>query len=160
MTIPRRSLAIGALVVVLCGPASAPAQETEQKIACKEVPAPVRAAFAKTYPKATIKGCATELEEGKTAYEITSTEGKTGRDVLYYPDGKLIVVEETIAQGGLPEPVRQAVRKSFPGGSISLSEKVTRDASVAYEFHLKHKGKSWQVVFDPDGKEVRREEAP
>jgi len=127
----------------------------EQKISCDQVPSVVRSAFAKTFPKAAINECATELEKGKTAYEISSREGEIGRDVLFYPDGTLIVVEETIALGDAPDPVQQAVRKAVPGGEVELAEKVTRDASVLYEFRLKNQGKQVEVVLDPNGNMVK-----
>ncbi len=136
-------------------PASAQeASAQEQVIKCENLPAEVRTSFEKAYPKATIKACAKELKNGQTAYEIMSTQGNIRRDVLFYEDGKLIVVEEAIAFGELPEPVQQAVSKRFPGGAIELAEKLMRDATVTYEIHLKHGGKCVQLEFDPSGKEV------
>src|SRR3954451_3378769 len=142
-----------ALVLISAGTSWATAEE--QKISCDQVPSVVRSAFAKTFPKAAINECATELEKGKTAYEISSREGEIGRDVLFYPDGTLIVVEETIALGDAPDPVQQAVRKAVPGGEVELAEKVTRGASVLYEFRLKHQGKRLEVVLDPSGNIVK-----
>jgi putative PepSY-like beta-lactamase-inhibitor len=130
------------------------AQDQEQIVQCKKVPVAVRSAFEKAYPKARIKGCAKELEKSKTAYEISSVEGKKGRDVLYYPDGRVIVVEETIAIGILPTPVKQAVHKKFPNGEIILAEKLMRGSAVTYEFQIKHKGKIVEIAFDPKGNEV------
>jgi hypothetical protein len=152
MNVPRCSSACSALVVFLAGAASVAAQE--QKISCDAVPRAVRAAFEKAYPKATIKGCAQEVEEDKTAYEIASMEGKTGRDVLYYADGTLIVVEETMAFDKAPDPVQQAVKKKYPKAVILLAEKVMREDTTRYEFRLKNGDRLEQVVFDTSGKEV------
>jgi hypothetical protein len=153
MKLHRHKLAAGALLAILAGATSALAQE--QKISCTAVPTAVREAFAKAFPKATIKGCAKEVEKGRTSYEISSTEGETRRDVLFYADGRLIVVEEVIAFGSVPEPVQQAVHKRYPGGEIMLAEKLMRDATVLYEFRIKHRGKLVEVVFDPGGNEVK-----
>ena len=131
-----------------------PASAQEQVIKCENVPAEARTSFEKAYPKATIKACAKELKNGRTAYEIISTQGNIGRDALFDEDGKLIVVEEAIAFGELPEPVQQAVSKRFPGGAIELAEKVMRDATVTYEVHLNHGGESVVLVFDPSGKDI------
>ena len=123
-----RIFARATLGLLLSAGSIASAQEEEgQTIPCKDVPAAVTSAFAQVYPAAKIKGCVKEVEDGKTAYEVSSTENGTGRDVLYYADGKLIVVEETIAIAGLPEPVRRAADKKFPNGKITLSEKLTRE---------------------------------
>ena len=153
MKLYRHKLATSCILAVLASVTSALAEE--QEISCDAVPRAVRAAFEKAFPKATIKECAKEVEKGKTAYEISSTEGGTRRDVLFHADGRLIVVEEAIPIASAPDPVQQAVRKMYPGGEIRLAEKITRDGAVLYEFRVKHRGKLEEVVFDPSGNEVK-----
>jgi hypothetical protein len=153
MKIHRQMLAAGALFAILSGATSVLAQE--QKISCTAVPPAVLKAFEKAFPKATIKGCAKEVEKGKTSYEISSTEGGTRRDVLFYADGRLVVVEEAIPFGSVPQSVQQAVHKRYPGGEIMLAEKLMRDATVLYEFRIKHRGKFVEIAFDTDGNEVK-----
>jgi hypothetical protein len=75
--------------------------------------------------------------------------------VLFYEDGKLIVVEETIDFKQIPEAVRAAVQKVTPLKAIKLSEKATRGETVYYEFHIQRKGTDVQLVFDPTGKEIK-----
>ena len=137
MKLARYRLACGPITLFLIGTTSVSAQE--QEISCDDVPMAVHAAFAQAYPQATIKGCAKEVEEGETVYEIASMEGETGRDVLFHADGMVIVVEETIAVGDAPNPVQQAVRKMYPHGAITLAEKIMRDAAVLYEFRVKNR---------------------
>jgi hypothetical protein len=149
----RHMLITSGLLAIVASATSALAQE--QEIACNAVPAAVRAAFEKAFPKANIKECAKEVEKGKTAYEISSIEGGTRRDVLFYGDGRLIVVEEAIPIESTPDPVQQAVRKMFPGGEIRLAEKITRDGAVLFEFRVRHRGKIVETVFDPNGNEVK-----
>jgi hypothetical protein len=154
MKFTRCSPARGALVVFLVGASSVSAQE--QEISCDDVPRAVRAAFEKAYPKATVNACAEEVEAGKTVYEIASREGGTGRDVLFEADGGLILVEETVAVGDVPDPVQQAVHKMYPNSVITLAEKIMRDATVLYEFRVKDRGGLEEIVFDGSGKEVER----
>ena len=142
----------GTLLVWGAGTTFASAQE--QTIKCDKVPAAVRTAFQTAYPKATIRDCSKEIEKGKVAYEISSLEDKTHRDILYQEDGAVIVVEEAIPSGDLPEPVRLAISKKYPKGPITLAERLTRDSSVSYEIRLKSRGKTLELVYDPDGKEV------
>jgi hypothetical protein len=149
----RHRLAASALLTILAGVTSALAQE--QRISCTDVPAPAREAFAKAFPKATIKGCTREIEKGRRAYEISSTEGETRRDVTFYADGTLVAVEESIPFGDVPEPVQQAVHKRYPGDEITRAEKVMRDGIVLYEFGIKHAGKAVEIVIDPGGNEVK-----
>lgn len=142
----------GALLV--WGAATTFASAQEQTIKCDKVPAAVRTAFQTAYAKATIKDCAKEVEKDKVAYEISSIENKTSRDILYYEDGTLIVVEEVIPSADLPEPVRLAIGKKYPKGPITLAERLTRDSAVTYEIRLKDRGKTVELVYDPGGKEV------
>ena len=137
-------------------PASAEEQQTsaeEQTIGCKDLPAAVTDAFHKAYANATIRECAKEAEKGRTAYEISSMDGTTRRDVLYFEDGTLIVVEETIPASELPEPVRQAADEKFPGHTLERAERIARGGEVAYELILRHKGKQVEIGFEPSGKE-------
>ena len=128
----------------------------EQAIKCDKVPAAVTTAFKTAYPKATIRDCSKELEKGKVAYEISSLEDKTKRDVLYHEDGTVIVVEEAIPAGDLPDPVKLVISKKYPKGAITLAERLTHEpgSSISYEIRLKHQGKTLELVYDPDGKEV------
>jgi len=141
---------VGALLLLA---ASASAQE--QEIECKDVPTAVRTAFQKAYPNATIKDCAKEVEDDKTAYEISSTEGKTRRDILYYEDGALIVVEETIDATDLPKDVQQAVSDVLADHKIELVEKLTRDDTVTYEIKSQHADVALEIVFDGNGKVLK-----
>jgi len=131
------------------------ADEGETAVAKKDVPAAVLAAFAKAYSKATVKGYAKEIKDGKTVYEVESMEAATHRDVSFAPDGKLLVVEESMDMKDVPAAVQQALEKKFPKATIQLAEKVMEGPSVAYEFHLTTaQGKEAEVKFDPSGKEM------
>ncbi|HXM34650.1 MAG TPA: hypothetical protein VN920_05650, partial [Pyrinomonadaceae bacterium] len=69
-----------ALVVIAISVTGLSAAAQESKIAAKDVPAAVIAAFKSAYPNATIKGYAREKENGKVFYEIESKDGDIGRD--------------------------------------------------------------------------------
>jgi len=153
MKLHRHKLPASCIFAILASATSAFAEE--QEISCDAVPGAVRAAFEKAFPKATIKECAKEVEKGKTAYEISSTEGETHRDVLFHADGRLIVIEEAIPIDSAPDTVQRAVRKMYPGAEIRLAEKITRDGAVLYEFKVKHRGKHVEIVFDSAGNEVK-----
>jgi hypothetical protein len=153
MKLHRHKQAASALLAILAGATSALARE--QKISCTAVPAAVRTAFEKAFPKAEIRHCSREVEKGKTVYEIASVEGETRRDVSFHADGTVIVVEETIAFGSVPEPVRRVLNDRYPGGEIMRAEKIIRDGTVMYEFGIKHGGKHMEIVLDPGGNEVK-----
>lgn len=125
----------------------------EQQISRKGVPAAVLTAFEKSYPNATIKGYSKETDNGQVVYEIESVEGGTTRDVTYTADGTLVSVEETLDTSALPPGVKAALDTRFPGGKIRKAEKITKGAVVAYEFKIKHNGRTTEVAFDADGNE-------
>jgi hypothetical protein len=131
----------------------------EKKIAKKNLPAPVMAAFQKAYPKATIKGASTEAEEGKTYYEIESLDGKVKRDLLYLADGTVAEIEETVAPADLPPPVKAAVTDKYPKGKISKAEMVTRGAVVAYDVVVKSGKTTVEMSIDPAGKVLKEKKA-
>ena len=147
-------LLLFASTLLLWGAGSRSASAQEEAIKCDKVPPAVHTAFQTAYPKATIRDCSKEIEKGKVAYEISSLEDKTHRDILYHEDGTVIVVEEAIPSGDLPEPVRLAISKKYPKEPITLTERLTRDSTVSYEIRLKSRGKTLELVYDPDGKEV------
>ncbi|HWQ03633.1 MAG TPA: PepSY-like domain-containing protein [Candidatus Nitrosotenuis sp.] len=133
-------------------------QENEKKLTRKDVPAPVLAAFTKAYPMAKVIGYTQETEGGKTAYEIESTEGKIHRDVLYWPDGTLIVVEESLPVTEMPRAVQDAIKKASPSGVVEISEILKRGKTVEYEVLIKEGAKKFELVLDPAGRILKRED--
>src|SRR5262245_1294926 len=93
-------------IVALTCATALPVAAAEQKIACKAIPGAATDAFKAAYPKAVVKGCAKENDNGKVAYEFSTEEGKIHRDISYTEDGKLIVAEETIPFETAPDAVK------------------------------------------------------
>jgi hypothetical protein len=141
-------------VVALFCAQTLPLAAAEQEVPCKSVPSALSDAMKAAYPKAVVKTCAKETDKGEVAYEFSTDEGKIHRDILYSEAGKLIVVEETIAFDTVPDAVKAALKKKHPKGKVALSEKLTSDGGVKYEFRVKSGGKTDEVVFDEQGKEV------
>ena len=136
-------------VLLVAGTTSVAAQE--KKIARKEVPAPVLAAFEKSFPNAKVVGYSREVEDGKTLYEIESKEGTMTRDATFTPEGTLAIVEESLPASALPKPVADAFKKQHPEAQLTLAEKVTEGKKVFYELHIKEGGKSLEAKYNPDG---------
>ena len=128
------------------------AQEKEKKITAKEVPAVVIKNFKRAYPKAIIRGYASETENGKQYYEIESQERTTRRDVLYNPDGTVAEVEESIDPNSLPTAALQAIRQKYPRAVITLAEKTMAGDKVTYEVSAREGRKRFTMEFDSDGK--------
>lgn len=155
----RRLTCVG-LVTLCClflAAGVAAQEDQEKKITRKEVPAPVLAAFAKAFPKAQAVGFAQEKEDGKTVYEVESKEGTVHRDVTFFADGNLVVVEESLPAADLPAAVKATASKESPQGTIHLAEKLLRGKTIEYELHMKEGKKSFELVIDPSGKLIKRE---
>jgi len=128
----------------------------EKPVRQKDIPGPVLAAFHRAYPAAKIRGTSTEVEKGKTYYEIESVDGKQARDILYLADGTAAEIEETIPAESLPAAVRDAVTKEFHASDVTKAERVTRGAAVAYEIHVRRGAQHGSVVVDTAGKVVEK----
>ena len=131
-----------------------PAQD--RKISRKDVPPAVLAAFEKAYPHAKIRGMSTEVENGKTYFEIESVDGTQARDVLYLADGTVAEVEEVVAAGTLPEAVKTAVGKEFARAKIVKAERTLKGTVISYEVHVSLGSKKGSIVVDPSGKAIER----
>jgi len=132
------------------------AQEKEKKITAKEVPALVIENFNRAYPKAIIRGYASEMEGGKQYYEIESREGTTRRDVLYNPDGTVAEIEESIDPNKLPSAALQAIKQKYPRAVITLAERTTVGDKVTYEVSAREGRKRFTMEFDSDGKVIQK----
>jgi hypothetical protein len=133
----------------------ATAQEQEKKIGANEVPSIIIINFKAAYPNATIRGYASEKENGKQYYEVESREGTTLRDVLYNPDGTVAEVEESIDASDLPASVQETFRKQHPRAVITLAEKTTVGDKVTYEVKAREGRKRFSIEFDSSGKVLK-----
>ena len=116
-----------------------------------KLPAAVAAAFKKAYPSATITSASSEREDGKLQWEVESMDGATRRDLMYLPDGTLVVEELRIDAAAVPAPVIAALKARYPKATVSLYEKLTKpSAAVSYEMQIKGAAVK-EVEIAPDG---------
>ena len=130
----------------------ATAQESEKKVTAKAVPTVVITNFKAAYPKAVIRGYASEIENGKQYYEIESREGTLHRDVLYNPDGTVAEIEESIGSNALPPVALETIKAKYPKAAIVLAEKTTVGDKITYEVKGRQGRKRFTMEFDADGK--------
>jgi hypothetical protein len=134
------------------------AQETEKKVTAKAVPAVVITNFKAAYPKAVIRGYASETENGKQYYEIESREGTLHRDVLYNTDGTVAEIEESIDQSALPAAALQTIKEKHPRAVVTLAEKTIVGDKITYEVKARQGRKRFTMEFDADGKMLPKTE--
>lgn len=122
-----------------------------QAIKANGVPASVKEALAKKYPKAT----KVNWEKEKGNYEA-NWGGKSGEDtsVQFTPAGGFVEEVNAIGVGQLPVAIVPYVKAHYKGARIKEAGKVT-DAAGKHFFEAEIKGKD--LIFDASGKFLRKD---
>jgi len=149
----RNLTALAAIVITL------PLAAQEHKLDRKDLPAAVEKTVQSQSQGATIKGFATERENGKKVYEAEMIVNGHSRDIQIATDGTLNEIEEEVAFDSLPAAVQTALTARAAGAKITKVESLTKhDKLVAYEAAtLKgtHKG---EIQVGPDGNKLAHSE--
>jgi hypothetical protein len=128
----------------------------ERAVTLESVPASVRQAIEKEIgEKGKLVKLVEESEEGKTAYEADFIKDGVECSVKVAPSGAVVEVEKKVSEEGLPEVVKQALRKAVGKGKVKESLAVT---SYFYEFEVEEDGEMKEVKIDPLGKVDAEEE--
>ncbi|MFI5206992.1 MAG: PepSY-like domain-containing protein [Candidatus Binatia bacterium] len=127
-----------------------PAADRERTIPAAQVPAPVREAFRRAYPSATVLRYITERENGQRLYEVVSREGTTRRDLDISPEGRILETETQQTPAQLPAAVRTAAEAN--GAHIQIAELVVAGRDTTYE--IKIRGRKGELKLTADGRSV------
>ena len=140
------------------------ARADEEKIALDKVPKAVLESVKKRFPKAELIEAAKETDGDKVEYEVTLKDGETKYDVMFSPDGKITLIEKTIAAKDLPKAVADAVAEKYPKATYKLYEEMTKvidgkEAIAYFEVLLVTADKkTLEVEVSPEGKILKTEE--
>ncbi len=149
-------LAFSILSLQACG-----SEEYERKVEEKDVPPAVLQAFKAAYPNAEVRGYSEEAEGKEKLYEISFVNEGKQIDIAYASEGKLLEVEETIAQADLPEAVRAELARAFPQAEIQRVESIRKGEKLLYEIKLNVQAqgetKRYELVFEASGKLLQEE---
>ena len=150
-------LAVLALVTGLAVLTSAQAQE--KKIKREDLPPAVEKTVVAQSQSATIKGFSSEVEGGKTLYEVELTVNGHGKDISMDKDGNIVEVEEEVTMDSLPPQVKAGLTKAAGSGTINRVESLTKSGKlVAYEADVKNGSKRSEVQVGPNGNKLAHEE--
>jgi uncharacterized membrane protein YkoI len=124
----------------------------DKPIKMRDMPPAVQKAVQEQAKGAEIKGLQTEVENGKTFYEVeTLVNGRT-RDMLLDKTGKVVEVEEEASLDSIPPAAKAALEKKAAGGKITKVETVTKGDAVSYEAAITGKGgKKSEFAVKADG---------
>ncbi len=135
------------------------ASSQEKKIKKSDLPAAVQKTADEQSKGATVKGYSTEVEDGKTLYEVELTVNGHSKDVSMSPEGSVVEVEEEVVLDSLPAEVRAGLQKKAGAGKITKVESLTKQGKlVAYEAQVRTNGKKSEVQVGPDGKPLAHPE--
>ena len=135
------------------------AQAQEKKIKREDLPPAVEKTVAAQSHGAAIKGFSSEVDEGKTLYEVELTMNGHGKDISMDKEGKIVEVEEEVAMDSLPPEVKAGLTKAAGGGTITKVESLTKGGKlVAYEADVKNGSKRSEVQVGPNGNKLAHEE--
>ena len=124
----------------------------DKPVKMKDLPPAVQRTVQEQSKGTTVTGLSTEVEHGRTIYEVEMTVNGHGKDVSMDASGTVIEVEEEVALDSLPAAARKAIEKAAAGGKIARVEKVTRGKEIAYEAALRKDGKRSEVRVSADGR--------
>ena len=132
----------------------AAATAADKKVQMKDLPPPVQKAVQQEEAKgATIVGLGSEVEGGKTMYEVeTKVNGHT-RDLLFTAAGVLVEAEEETSIDAVPAPVKAALEAH---GNVLKIETLTKGKSVTYEAQIEKNGKKSEIAVSADGKLLKK----
>jgi uncharacterized membrane protein YkoI len=158
-----RALAILICSAIVCGfiAVGTPAQADEKPVPLDKVPKAVVDAAKSKFPNAELKNAATEMEEGKTVYEISLTYKQHNYDVTFTPEGKIVDVEKQIDAKELPKIITRALRTKYPKATLTRVEELSKgdDKVTGYEVLLVTTDKKkYEVELDTKGKILKESE--
>jgi hypothetical protein len=148
-----------ALLLTCMIAAHAASQEREKKLQRSDLPAAVLKTVDQESQGATIRGYASETDDGALVYEVAMTVRGHNKDVSIAADGSVLEIEEAVALDSLPAPVRAGLLQLAGPGKISNVESLTKHgALVAYEAHVRTGTKRSEIQVGPDGKPLAHPE--
>jgi head-tail adaptor len=143
--------AVAVVIVALCYASWA----ADKKVKFEDLPAPVQQTARTESAGATVRGYSTEVENGRTEYEVQLTVNGRKRDVSIDSSGKVLERETEIELKSVPEAARQGLEKLAAGGHIDKVEEVTSDRATAYEAVIHGKKGKREIRVLADGRPAR-----
>ena len=145
-----------AAIFALISPGNVRAVDAEKIIPMSRLPEAAAHAIEKHAGGAKISKVSKETDDGKIAYEATtSLHGRT-REISVDAEGRLLSDEQTIGLAAAPKAVRSAIEKK--GGKVEKLECVKEDGKTQYEALISSEGKRQEVIFSEAGKVVKIED--
>lgn len=135
------------------------AHAQEKKIQRSDLPPAVQKTVDEQRKGATVKGYSSEVEDGKTTYEVELTVNGHGKDISLDAQGHVLKIEEETRVTSLPAVVKDGLAKAAGTGTILKVESLTKHGRlVAYEAVVKTGTRNSEIQVGPDGEKLAHPE--
>ena len=131
------------------------AQDSEKKVKMRDVPAAVQQAIKEQSRGATLRGVATEVENGRTVYEAELKVNGHSKDITFDAQGTIVSVEEETPLDQVPSAAREAIQKAAANGKLTEIEKATEGGKTFYEAQVNRRGTKSEVKVDASGQPIK-----
>ncbi|WP_316797572.1 PepSY-like domain-containing protein [Pedobacter agri] len=135
-----------ATFILVGGTASSNAQDIDQS----KVPAAVKTAFTKAYPKATD----VDWELKGANYQVDFDLGKVDHKATYTNTGKTISFEKDIPNAQLPAAIAKSIKSKYPKGKIDDVDWINTGGKISYKVDIEGTP-DVNVWYSADGKFIK-----
>lgn len=149
----KKTILLAALAVFMLNANSQEKKETKKAEKQVNVPAMTKAAFAAKFPTAT------KVEWGiekPGEYEAEFMLDKMGVSALFDKKGTLLETESKMAESDLLPAIKSVLAKEYATYKIKAVEKNEVKGVVKYEVVVEKGKKSSELIFDVDGKLLKK----
>ena len=129
-------------------------QVSAQKIKESEVPKVVKDAFMKAYPAA--KDVKWDKEDG--SFEASFDHNKKDMSVVLDEAGMVKEIETEIAKSELPKAALEVLKKDYADYKIEETAKIVSKGITTYEAEVEKGEKTFELIFDSNGKLLKKTE--
>jgi len=91
-------------------------------------------------------------------YEASFKQKGNEMSVVLDASGNTFETEVEIEKSELPPAVLEVIKKDFAGYKIEEAAKITANNVVSYEAEVEKGEESFELIFDPQGKILKKEE--
>lgn len=131
--------------------AAAAYAENGTEIRKEDLPPDVLHYFENDYPLAKITKVFSRIDDGQEYFEIESRHYGHQLNVLYKPDGDVVVIKEIEPPRDVSSFVQNGIREAYPDARIRKSEKIERWSLITYDVQIRERGRAERrlaVTFD------------
>jgi uncharacterized membrane protein YkoI len=148
-------IALGALTGWLICSA---ADQDEKPLKLTDLPAAAQKAIQQHATADQITELTQEDEDGKVVYDVEFTKAGQHNELTVTAAGKIVSMEEQVAEKDVPDAVRKTIAQQSAGGKVEVIEKVIEDGKTHYEITVSKAGQKVETEIAADGKIVETQE--